>query len=202
MTSRNVKNKERTQGLTPVGRKGRKGASVMTQDADNRPFAAVCGLYCPACTLYIGSGEEPDRLSGIAERFGVPVEEARCHGCRSDVQSFYCRACEIKKCAEEKGIPFCALCREYPCGMLREFQAARPHRAELFTDGERIRSVGFDAWFQEVRGRYACPECDAINSAYDLACRKCGREPGSPFVEKHGEAVKAALAALVQRTDE
>lgn len=188
--------------LVPVWRKGRRGDHVMTQDAENRPFAAACGLFCPACTLYIGSREEPDRLLGIAERFGVAVEEARCHGCRSDVQSFYCRACEIRKCADEKGILFCAHCTEYPCGMLREFQASRPHRAEMFADGERIRSVGYNQWFKEVRGRYACPKCDAINSAYDLACRKCGREPGSPFAEKHGEAVAAALAALVRRPDE
>jgi hypothetical protein len=160
---------------------------------DNRQFAAVCGLYCPGCTLYIGSTEEPDRLAATAGRFKVSVEEARCYGCRSDVQSFYCQACEIKKCADDRGLEFCVQCDEYPCQMLKEFQGQLPHRAELFEDGERIRDVGYEQWFGEVRRRYTCPECSAINSAYDLACRKCGKEPGSPFAEKHRERIRAVL---------
>jgi len=169
---------------------------------DNKPFAAVCGLYCPACTLYIGSTEEPERLAGIAGRFGVSIEEARCHGCRSEVRSFYCRSCEIKTCAEEKKIAFCALCDDYPCIMLREFQAQRPHRAELFTDGERVREVGYDQWFEEVRKQYTCPECSAVNSAYDLACRRCDCEPGSPFAERHRKEIQAILDTIAAKTKE
>jgi hypothetical protein len=168
---------------------------------DNRQFAAVCGLYCPACTLYIGSTEEPERLARTAGRFNVSVEEARCYGCRSDVQSFYCQACEIKKCADERGLEFCALCDEYPCQMLKEFQAQLPHRAELFEDGERIREVGYDQWFEEVRARYTCPSCSAINSAYDLACRKCGNEPGSPFAERHRERIHAVLEKIAANSE-
>ena len=165
---------------------------------NGKQFAAVCGLYCPGCTLYIGSTEEPERLAGIAGRFGVSVEEARCYGCRSDVRSFYCQTCEIKKCADDRGVQFCAHCADYPCDMLREFQAQRPHRAELFEDGASIREAGWDQWFGEVRKRYACPECLAINSAYDLACRKCGHEPGSPFAEKHRELITAVLEGMAR----
>ena len=165
----------------------------------SRKFAAVCGLFCPACTLYIGSTEEPERLAGIAERFSVAVEEAHCHGCRSEVRSFYCRTCGIVKCADERGVDFCD---EYPCTMLREFQAQRPHRAELFEDGDRIREAGYDRWFGEVRARYTCPECSAINSAYDLACRRCGREPGSPFAERHGDLIRRVLKEMSNRESE
>lgn len=169
-------------------------------DQDNRQFAAVCGLYCPGCTLYIGSTEEPGRLAGTAGRFNVSIEEARCYGCRSDVQSFYCQACQIKKCADEKGVEFCAFCDEYPCKMLREFQAQLPHRAELFEDGERIRVVGYDRWFEDVRKRYSCPECQTINSAYDLVCRMCGNEPGSPFSERYRERIQAVLDSMAARS--
>jgi hypothetical protein len=169
---------------------------------NEKRFAAVCGLYCPGCTLYIGSTEEPERLAGIAGRFGVPIEEARCHGCRSEVRSFYCRSCEIKTCAEKRGIELCALCSEYPCTMLKEFQAQRPHRAELFEDGKRMREVGYYRWFHEVRKRYTCPECSTVNSAYDLKCRKCGNEPGSPFAEKHQERIAKVLEKMTERTGE
>ena len=166
---------------------------------DDKQFAAVCGLYCPGCTLYIGSTEEPDRLAATAGRFNVTVEEARCLGCRSDVRSFYCRECEIKKCADEKGLEFCAQCNEYPCQMLSQFQAQMPHRAELFEDGKRVRDVGYVQWFSEARARYTCPECSAINSAYDLKCRKCLNEPGSPFAEKHREKIQAVLDSIAAR---
>jgi len=167
-----------------------------SNDLKYRQFAAVCGLFCPGCTLYIGSTEEPERLAGIAGRFGVPVEEARCFGCRSDVRSFYCQNCEIVKCADERGLEFCALCTDYPCRMLQEFQAQRPHRADLFDDGDRIREVGYEMWHEEARKKYTCPKCSVINSAYDLACRKCGNEPGSPFAEKHREWIEAVLEAI------
>ena len=35
----------------------------------DKKMAAVCGLYCGACTLYIATMEDPARLKGLAERF-------------------------------------------------------------------------------------------------------------------------------------
>ncbi|MCP3921192.1 MAG: DUF3795 domain-containing protein [Desulfobacterales bacterium] len=32
----------------------------------DKNFAAVCGLNCEACTLYIGTTEDPDRLKGTS----------------------------------------------------------------------------------------------------------------------------------------
>jgi len=162
----------------------------------SREFAAVCGLFCPGCTLYIGSTEEPERLARTAGRFGVSIEEARCHGCGSDVKSFYCKTCDIVKCAEEKSVEFCALCVDYPCQMLKDFQAQLPHRAELFEDGDRIRDIGFEKWHEEKYKRYSCPACSAINSAYDLACRKCQNVPGSPFAERHREWITTVLETM------
>ena len=71
---------------------------------DNKQHAAVCGLYCPGCTLNIASTEEPERLARTAGRFNVTLEEAPCYGCRSEVISIYSQACEIKKCADENGL--------------------------------------------------------------------------------------------------
>lgn len=45
------------------------------QKKDNCPgkpdktLAAVCGLYCEACTLFIATKEDPARLKGLARDF-------------------------------------------------------------------------------------------------------------------------------------
>ncbi len=95
--------------------------------AYNRNLAAVCGLFCPACTLFIGSSEDPKRLEPIARQYGKKAEEIRCEGCRSDVRFLYCKTCKMDRCATEKGVEFCGSCKEYPCEEIRTFQAAMPH---------------------------------------------------------------------------
>ena len=96
-------------------------------------LAAVCGLFCPACTFFIGTKEDPERLKMMAKCLQLPVEELECHGCRSEKLAFYCRKhCKMNKCAAEKGINFCGECPEYPCGELKAFQAEMPHRIELW----------------------------------------------------------------------
>ncbi len=44
----------------------------------NKTTAAVCGLYCKACTIYIGTREDPARIEALSARFGVPAEELKC----------------------------------------------------------------------------------------------------------------------------
>lgn len=96
----------------------------------------------------------------------------------------------MSACAAEKGIDFCSECEEYPCDDLRRFQAAMPHRIELFANLDRIRAVGYKQWLEEVRQNYACPQCKTLNSAYDLQCRRCGGEPGCAYVADHRQAIE------------
>ena len=170
-----------------------------SSDYPEKQFAAVCGLFCPACTLYIASTEDPERLTRLAGLFGLPEEEMRCHGCSSEVRGPTCRDCKLVTCAVERGVEFCAICVDYPCDDLKEFQVARPHRADLFEDGQRIREIGFEEWFQETFDKYTCSQCQVINSAYDLTCRKCGNEPGSPYVERHRKVVEKHIAAVAEQ---
>ncbi len=166
------------------------------------PFAAVCGLFCPACTLYIATTEDPARLGKLAAMFGHTEEEMKCLGCRSQVRGPYCRVCRMVTCAAERGVDFCAECADYPCEVLKEFQAARPHRLDLFEDGKLIREKGFATWFGDTFARYSCEECRTLNSAYDLVCRRCGHDPGSPFVRRHREAIARHVAAAPVRNEE
>jgi hypothetical protein len=155
--------------------------------------AAVCGLFCSACTFYIGTHEDPARLTRLAAAFGTEPERLQCDGCRSERRLFYCANCHMAKCAAERGYSYCGECPESPCPELREFVAERPHRADIPRDLARIAEIGGDAWVVEATRRHSCPDCGTLNSAYDLVCRTCGRDPSSPYVEEHRELTVAMM---------
>lgn len=144
--------------------------------------AAVCGLFCPACYVFIGTQEEPERIMKLAALQRQTVEETRCEGCRSENRTSYCKKCSIVKCATQKGIDFCHECTDYPCRELKTFQSLMPHGIEIWKSQQKIKEVGYENWYQEMIEHYSCPECHTINSAYDNECRKCGASPSCEYV--------------------
>ena len=162
---------------------------------EKKKLSAVCGLFCPSCTLFIGTKEDPQRLKTFAERYRMPVEAWECEGCRSEKRSYYCKnICKMVACAADKGIEFCGECDEYPCDELKKFQAERPHRIELWESQGRIAEIGFSEWFDEMEGHYSCPKCRTINSAYDRVCRVCGSEPSCRYVQLHQREIDEYLS--------
>jgi hypothetical protein len=158
--------------------------------------AAVCGLFCPSCSIFIGTKEDPERLKNLADNFNVPVEKMKCKGCRSDKRIGYCENCKMFKCSAAKGIDFCGACEEYPCEDLKAFQAILPHRIELWRSQERIREVGYEKWYAEMLEHYTCPGCGTINSAYDMVCRKCGVSPSCLYVEVNQQEIEKRLSVM------
>ncbi len=156
----------------------------------DKKHAAVCGLYCEACSIYIATQEDPERLEKLAAAFKITSEDAKCFGCRSDKRLPYCAECRMFECAAQKGIDFCSLCDDYPCSELKRFQSERPHRIELWENLDRIRTAGYEQWLKEMRQHYACPSCRTLNSAYDTRCRKCSEEPSCAYVAKHKDKIK------------
>jgi hypothetical protein len=169
-------------------KKGKKQA-----DVTDKKLAAVCGLYCRACSVFIGTTEDPERLKMIAARFQWTEEEIKCYGCRAEKRCPYCKKCTMFACATERGIDFCSECEEYPCEDLKKFQSEMPHRIELWEALERIKSIGYAQWLREIQKHYTCPRCQTINSAYDLKCRECGEEPSCEYVRKHRQAIEKYL---------
>ena len=168
----------------------------LQNDAATPETAAVCGLYCEACSLYIANHQDPERLPALAARWGRPVEELRCDGCRAETRSFYCQTCTLFTCAAQRGHTFCNECADYPCGELDGFRKLAPHRAEIYESLQRISEVGVDAWLQEARQRYTCPACGTLNSAYDLKCYQCGHEPTSDYVTAHMQEILERLTEM------
>lgn len=156
-------------------------------------LVAVCGLYCGACSVYLATQEDPARLERLAAKLGQSVEETRCLGCRAELRSKHCRSCTLAACAAERGHVVCGECADYPCESFSAFQAACPHRAEIPADMERILDEGMETWVARMPERYTCPACRTINAAYDLSCRGCGHQPGSPFAAAHHASIQTFL---------
>jgi len=159
----------------------------------DKKMAAVCGLYCEACSWFISTAEDPERLKSLAVQRNWSEEESKCYGCRSGKRLPYCGKCKMSACTAERGIDFCSECDDYPCNELKLFQSAMPHRIELWANLERIKSVGYKQWLKEIRRDYTCPRCQVLNSTYDLKCRKCGEEPSCSYVSKHRQEIKQYL---------
>ncbi len=157
------------------------------------PQVAVCGLSCRACAVYLASRDGSDRLARLAEKLGHGVEETRCDGCRAERRSRHCRACSLAACAMERGQAVCGTCPDFPCPAYEAFRGALPHRREVLTDMADLLMRGPEVWLARMDARYACGACGEPNSAYDLSCRSCGHQPGSPFAETHAEVLKAHL---------
>jgi len=157
-------------------------------------LAAVCGLYCGACSLYIATTENPERLGRLATQFKLSEESIKCYGCRSDKRFPPCDKCIMSTCAAEKKIDFCSECSKYPCEDLKKFHSAMPHRIELWDDLQFIKNAGYEQWLKKIPLHYACSHCQTINSAYDLKCRKCGNDPSCDYVCKHKIAIERHLS--------
>lgn len=155
--------------------------------------SAVCGLFCPSCSIFIATHEDPEKLKQLAELHGQTVEEMQCDGCRADRRTNYCRQCNMAKCVAQKGIDFCGQCDDYPCEELKAFQSCRPHRIELWDSHQRIAEEDYEKWFQAMHDHYSCPECQTINSAYNLECRKCGATPSCGYVKRNQQAIMEFL---------
>jgi len=81
---------------------------------------APCGLFCGVCPWYRAQRDEK-LAKELAERLGLPVEAARCPGCRAvkglaPVMGW--QVCETYDCATRKGLDFCYQCADFPCPKL------------------------------------------------------------------------------------
>ena len=164
----------------------------------DKTLVAVCGLFCPACGIFIAQSEGQEEQRKMAENLQIPVEALKCDGCRSENRFIYCETCRMVACAAEKELDYCIECKEYPCTTLTTFQSAMPHRIELWQAQIRIKEVGYKKWFKEMIEHYSCTQCGTINSAYHIACRYCGATPSCAYVNLHKEKIEAYLSNTQQ----
>jgi hypothetical protein len=163
--------------------------------ATGKNLAAVCGLYCGSCGIYLATQEnDSEKLLQYAIVLNQSFDETLCDGCRAGRKSAHCTImCLFIKCTFEKGIEFCGTCQQFPCKGLADFQLKMPHRIEILESQNRLKEIGLEQWLIEMKENYSCPQCNTVNSAYDLACRKCGYSPGCKFIMRHKKLINNHL---------
>lgn len=155
-------------------------------DKQNFDTAAVCGLFCKSCGIYMATQTNNEMvINRIAERLQVPKDQIKCNGCRSDVLTTHCKSCNFRDCIDKKGIQFCSECDEYPCASLKEFQIQMPHRVELFPSLDQIAALGWEKWYELAQERYSCTKCNHLCGWYERECSHCGNTPSSSFAADH-----------------
>jgi len=150
-------------------------------------LAAICGLYCGACSVYrAGRDENPQIIEEIAQAIAkhlpVPVDELNfdnlnCDGCLGGGRiSPHCRDCAIRLCAEQKpGVVHCAECNDFPCSIITDFNNdGLPHHAEVIENLAHMREIGVENWIREQEKRWKCPNCGTSMHWYGGTCNKCG----------------------------
>ena len=110
------------------------------EDTMTTSLIAPCGLDCAKCDAYIVT--QADDLAGketLVARWrveynapNITVQNVTCDSCLATTGrlGIYCRKCEIRDCAVEKGHTICAECDQYACEKLQGFFQMAPHARE------------------------------------------------------------------------
>ena len=136
----------------------------------------ACGLYCGACYHYRALYYPRDRLVVEAARRGQEPEGFTCQGCRSEAPYIHpgCAHCEIRACADEKDLPHCGLCTDFPCQLILAFQSdGRVHHRDILVELIRLREKGVGTWLATQAERWKCA-CGESFSWYEETCHFCG----------------------------
>ncbi len=138
-------------------------------------LAAVCGAYCGACPVYRAWAEQDmPRLEALAHALGTTTDRLMCTGCRTPAAFCFGGDCEIKTCAEARGVAFCPDCVDYPCDRIRRFDASAPYRATMRRDAGHLHVGGVSAWLREQDTKWRCSGCGAKVPAGSETCPGCG----------------------------
>ncbi|MDD4160426.1 MAG: DUF3795 domain-containing protein [Synergistaceae bacterium] len=109
-------------------------------------ITGCCGMDCSSCEARLATlRNDMEALSKIAaaeeNRSGhsfILPSRMRCTGCMEPgAKSISCAECRIRICAEERSIPHCGFCEEFPCDLGDIIWEAIP---EYKKNIERIRS--------------------------------------------------------------
>lgn len=162
----------------------------------NKDLIAACGLYCGACGIYLATQEnDTETILQYAVVLNQSYNETMCHGCGAEIKSLHCsKICVFIECKKGKGVSFCTDCDEFPCMALIDFKSKKPHRVEIIEMMNKLKEIGSKKWLLEMKNYFSCPRCKTVNSAYHLACRKCGNTISCKFVSKYGDLINQYLS--------
>lgn len=139
-------------------------------------LAGVCGAYCGACPVHRAWAEQDrPRLEALAGALHTTVDRLICTGCRTPGALCFGGECEIKLCAQHRGVAFCPDCADYPCNRVRRAKVGEPYRRLLSQDARRLHDIGVSAWLREQDAKWRCAGCGVKVPAGAESCPGCGR---------------------------
>lgn len=125
---------------------------------------APCGLDCSLC-MFAHAKEKP------------------CLGCNvdGDTKPAFCASwCKIIPCEKrvKNGYRFCDECPDYPCEDMMErekrYTTAYPLKESPMQNLRDIRAMGMEAFLEQQRKRFSCPQCGGPICIHNGVCRDCG----------------------------
>jgi len=121
---------------------------------------APCGMNCAVCYAHLR-------------------KKRTCQGCRGveESQPAYCRRCQIRGCAIQRGIDFCFECQSFPCSLIKRMDKRYRVRYQvgLIENAIRIKTVGAKQFLLEEKEKWTCLDCGGVISLHDRACSECGQ---------------------------
>jgi len=87
-----------------------------------------CGFSCHLCAARSDNPAVRQKLVDGWRRFfgheNYTAENVRCDGCRSEGR-LADKTCQVRPCAQEKGVESCACCDEFPCKKIKPLMGSR-----------------------------------------------------------------------------
>lgn len=133
---------------------------------DQLEFVTYCGLYCGLCAERARIPKQAAALQQAMTEEGWPSwgaavpgfttfwdflqklqEKGGCAGCRAG-GGF--PQCQIRTCAQDRGLELCSGCPDFPCEHIAALGARYP---TLIADNRRLQAVGLEQWLEEQRER-------------------------------------------------
>lgn len=139
-------------------------------------YVTYCGLYCRLCATL---ARVPDQAATLRDTLRKEGWEIYGEYCMPGFKGFWevlekyaatgetcpgCRGgcgdpdCTIRICARERGVELCPHCPDFPCDHIEALAKRYPN---LIPDGNRMNSIGIDAWIEEQDQRLASGFCYA-----------------------------------------
>ena len=126
-------------------------------EQSEKALTKACGGYCVGCLdflAYINNDEELKKklAKQFSKELGMDIkpEDVGCLGCHGTIHKPWCASCSLQRCTEEKGIPTCSFCDEFPCEKLETYYQEHGEsegRAHLL----RQKKIGLEKWLEEVK---------------------------------------------------
>jgi len=164
----------------------------MTDVFEVKKLIGYCGIYCGGCGMYKGRiiTKVADDLKELVEAYGYPEWVPEFGRIDFDFQEFqkglayftkknsgcYCQksckdggglpGCEIKKCAEERGVEICFQCDDYPCEHIYQFLKRHP---EIAKEYERFKKLGLEEWMKTQVEKASKGYCQHTRKYYTSA---------------------------------